>query len=83
MPTDYDDEDLQLVASGVRDACKTFDDEYWSRCDREHEFPWEFYRRMADGGWLGIAIPEEYGGGGRASPRRRSCSRRSRRAARR
>ncbi|MEZ5179955.1 MAG: acyl-CoA dehydrogenase family protein [Acidimicrobiales bacterium] len=28
-------------------------------------FPWDFYRAMADGGWIGIAIPEEHGGGGR------------------
>src|SRR3954449_10840014 len=34
------------------------------RHDRDHEFPWEFYNAMAEGGWVGIAIPEEYGGGG-------------------
>ena len=45
--------------------CADFDDDYWRRCDREHEFPWDFYRAMADGGWIGIAIPEAYGGGGR------------------
>ena len=38
---------------------------YWSECDIEHRFPWEFYRVMAEGGWVGIAIPEQYGGGGR------------------
>jgi acyl-CoA dehydrogenase len=65
VPSDYDDEDLQLVAEGVRDVCKGFDDDYWARCDREHEFPWDFARRMGEGGWVGIAIPEEYGGGGR------------------
>jgi acyl-CoA dehydrogenase len=62
---DYDDEDLDLIAGAVRDACADFDDSYWSRCDEAHEFPWDFYRRMADGGWLGIALPERYGGGGR------------------
>ena len=54
-----------------------FDDEYWMRHDLEHEFPWEFYDAMPTGGWIGIAIPEEYGGGGPASRRRRCCSRRS------
>jgi acyl-CoA dehydrogenase len=49
----------------VRRVCSAFDDEYWARCEADHAFPWEFYRRMAEGGWLGIAIPEEYGGGGR------------------
>jgi acyl-CoA dehydrogenase len=59
------DEDQQLIASAIRDVCSGFDDDYWARCDREHEFPWDFYRAMAAGGWVGIAIPEEYGGGGR------------------
>jgi len=60
-----EDEDLELIAAGVRTACADFDDAYWSGCDTEHRFPWEFYRRMAEGGWLGVALPEEYGGGGR------------------
>ncbi len=58
------DEDQVLVAEGIRKVCSGFGDEYWATCDREHEFPWDFYARMAEGGWLGIAIPEEYGGGG-------------------
>jgi acyl-CoA dehydrogenase len=57
-------EDQQLIAEGVRKVCSGFDDDYWARCDREHEFPWDFYAKMAEGGWLGLAIPEEYGGGG-------------------
>jgi acyl-CoA dehydrogenase len=57
-------EDQILVAEGVRAVCAKFDDEYWARCDEAHEFPWDFYARMAEGGWVGIAIPEEYGGGG-------------------
>ncbi|MEJ3654484.1 acyl-CoA dehydrogenase family protein [Actinomycetes bacterium KLBMP 9759] len=57
--------DDQLIRQGVRDVCSAFDDAYWRACDAEHRFPWEFYRALADGGWIGIAIPEEYGGGGR------------------
>jgi acyl-CoA dehydrogenase len=60
-----EDDDIEAIADGVRAVCGRFDDEYWMRCDAEHRFPWEFYRRMADGGWVGIAIPEKYGGGGR------------------
>ena len=41
-----------------------FDDAYWRECDKEHRFPWEFYQAFADAGWLGIAIPPEYGGAG-------------------
>ncbi len=59
------DEDHEAIADAVRKVCAGFDDDYWARCDAEHEFPWDFYRRMAEGGWVGIAIPEEYGGGGR------------------
>lgn len=58
------DPDHELIAEGVRQRCAPFDDEYWSRCDEAHEFPWDFYRAMADDGWVGMAFPAEYGGGG-------------------
>jgi alkylation response protein AidB-like acyl-CoA dehydrogenase len=32
------------------------------RCVRRREFPWEPLRLVADKGWLGAAIPKEYGG---------------------
>jgi acyl-CoA dehydrogenase len=57
-------EDHDAIREGVRRVCSAFPDEYWRRCDGEHEFPWDFYRAMAAGGWIGIAIPEAYGGGG-------------------
>lgn len=60
-----DDPDLGLIATAVADLCRRFDDEYWSDCDRQHRFPEEFHRAMAEAGWIGIAIPEEFGGGGR------------------
>ena len=58
------DEDHAAIASAVERICADFDDAYWSACDQEHRFPWDFYAAMAKGGWLGIAIPEAYGGGG-------------------
>jgi acyl-CoA dehydrogenase len=58
------DEDHDAIREGVRLACSSFDDDYWRRCDADHEFPWDFYKAMADGGWIGIAMPTEYGGGG-------------------
>ncbi len=58
------DDDLELIRSAVRTLCERFADDYWSACDQEHRFPWDFYRAMAEGGWIGIAIPERYGGGG-------------------
>lgn len=52
------------IRSSVRDLMKKFPDEYWMEHDTSHEFPWEFYNAVAEGGWLGLTIPEEYGGGG-------------------
>lgn len=59
------DDDHTLIVEAVDAVCAGFDDDYWRAKDSDHEFPWEFYRAMADGGWVGIAIPERYGGGGR------------------
>jgi acyl-CoA dehydrogenase len=44
--------------------CAAFDETYWLNKDRDGTFPEEFYRAMAQAGWLGIAMPEEYGGAG-------------------
>src|SRR5688572_17046109 len=60
-----EDEDHVAITDAIRSLCAKFDDDYWSQCDAEHRFPWDFYKRMAEGGWVGIALPEEYGGGGR------------------
>jgi acyl-CoA dehydrogenase len=57
--------DHQLIREGIREVCASFPDDYWAELDRRHEFPWGFYRAMAAGGWIGIAIPEQYGGSGR------------------
>ena len=56
--------DHQAIREGVRQICKDFPDTYWAEKDENHEFPWDFYNAMARGGWIGICIPEEYGGGG-------------------
>ncbi len=55
----------QLIRDTVKKVCADFPDEYWAKCDSDHRFPWDFYNAMAAGGWLGIAIPEAYGGSGR------------------
>jgi acyl-CoA dehydrogenase len=60
----YEDEDHQAIRDAVRHVCASFDDTYWSERDRNREFPWAFYDAMANGGWIGIAMPEKYGGGG-------------------
>ena len=39
-----------------------FDDDYWLQCDKESKFPHKFYEEIANGGWLGICMPKEFGG---------------------
>ena len=62
---DFDEaEHLTRIRHAIREICARFPEEYWRARDSGHEFPWDFYNALAKGGWVGIAIPEEYGGGG-------------------
>jgi acyl-CoA dehydrogenase len=56
--------DQVAIRDGVAAVCKRFGDEYWLACDRDEKFPTEFHRAMATDGWLGVTMPEEYGGAG-------------------
>jgi acyl-CoA dehydrogenase len=55
---------VDAVREGVREACARFDTEYWMKCDAAHRWPSELWAELATGGWLGLAVPEEFGGGG-------------------
>ena len=57
-------EDQELIRKSVAQLCSRFDDHYWMTKDQAHEFPQEFYDAIARGGWLGMTIPEQYGGHG-------------------
>lgn len=57
------EEQTSLVDS-VTKLCAGFGDDYWLERDEKGGFPEEFYRAIAAGGWLGIAMPEKYGGSG-------------------
>ncbi len=59
-----DTPDRSAIRDAIRAICDRFDDAYWSEKDRTHSFPHEFATAIAEGGWLGIAMPEEYGGAG-------------------
>jgi acyl-CoA dehydrogenase len=59
-----EDEHHEAIRAGIRRVCSGFGDDYWSAVDEAHEFPWEFYEQLAAGGWVGIALPAEHGGGG-------------------
>jgi acyl-CoA dehydrogenase len=57
-------EEQIAIRSAVEEVCADFGDEYWLRKDKEGGFPEDFYAAMAKAGWLGIAMPPEYGGAG-------------------
>jgi acyl-CoA dehydrogenase len=52
------------IRNSVRALCDRFDDRYWAEKDRLHEFPHEFADAAAAAGWLGIAMPRQFGGAG-------------------
>jgi acyl-CoA dehydrogenase len=57
-------ENQEAIRDAIQKICANFDDSYWLKKDREGGFPHDFHKAMADAGWLGICIPEEYGGSG-------------------
>jgi len=57
-------EDQIAIREAVGRVCASFDDDYWHDCDRSGSFPEAFRASLIEGGWLGIAMPEEYGGSG-------------------
>ena len=56
--------DQLAIRDQVSRLCSRFDDQYWLDKDEQGGFPHDFYQAMAEGGWLGIAMPEEFGGAG-------------------
>jgi acyl-CoA dehydrogenase len=52
------------IRDAVRKLAARFDAEYWRRRDAEGQFPVDFHRAFAEAGWLGIAMPQEFGGAG-------------------
>lgn len=56
--------DHKELRDAIASYCSKFPDEYWAEKDEKHEFPQDFLETMAKAGFLGLAIPEEYGGGG-------------------
>ena len=56
--------ELEEIRDSVFKLCAKFDDNYWLEKDRAGGFPEDFYQAVGAGGWLGIAVPEAYGGAG-------------------
>lgn len=57
-------EEQTNIREAVMRICEPYDDAFWLERDRVGGFPHELHQAMAKGGWLGIAMPEEYGGSG-------------------
>tara|TARA_Y100001934_G_scaffold121268_1_gene148299 strand:+ start:188 stop:1354 length:1167 start_codon:yes stop_codon:yes gene_type:complete len=57
-------EEQESIRTAVQRICDEFDADYWLERDRDGAFPEAFVRAITDGGWLGIAMPEAYGGSG-------------------
>ncbi|GAB7542069.1 acyl-CoA dehydrogenase family protein [Cupriavidus sp. CuC1] len=54
----------RAIVEAVTQLCSDFGADYWSGLDDEGKFPHAFHQAMAQAGWLGIAMPEAYGGAG-------------------
>src|SRR4029079_5185474 len=63
---------LSAEQEAIRDAVgmigARFGDEYWLAKDRDGGCPDDFHRAFAADGWLGVCIPQEYGGAGLGGP---------------
>ncbi|MEK7795473.1 MAG: acyl-CoA dehydrogenase family protein, partial [Candidatus Hydrogenedentota bacterium] len=57
-------DDQELIRQNVRQLARQFPLEYWREHDKTGEYPKEFLAAFAEAGWLGVAIPEAYGGSG-------------------
>jgi acyl-CoA dehydrogenase len=55
---------LKDVREAARALARKFDLSYWRACDRDEKYPWEFVNAFAEAGWMGLLMPEEYGGMG-------------------
>ena len=57
-------ESAVAVRDGVSKVAAKYDHAYWSRCDEEKRFPQEVWDDLAAGGWIGLSVATEHGGGG-------------------
>jgi len=54
----------EQIREAIAKICARFGDDYWLKKDKEGGFPKELHQALAKDGWLGVAMPEEYGGSG-------------------
>ena len=57
-------EEQAAIKHAVEEICAKYDDHYWLNVDNSGDFPNAFVDDIAQGGWLGVAMPESVGGAG-------------------
>jgi acyl-CoA dehydrogenase len=57
-------EEEKMVVKAAADIAKDFGPEYWREKDKNHKFPEDFWKTLVEAGFVGIVIPEKYGGSG-------------------
>ena len=57
-------EEQQRIREAIGRLCQRFGDDYWLARDQAGGFPADFHQALARDGWLGIAMPEAFGGAG-------------------
>ena len=61
---DFLTQDQEALDETISRICADFGDDYWLARDTDGNYPEKFVAAIADGGWLGIAMPEAHGGAG-------------------
>ena len=56
--------ELDEIRASVRQLCDIFGEEYWLQMERDQGYPTEFVDALTAAGFLGVLIPEQYGGSG-------------------
>ena len=59
-----DASDLEHIRLAVRQLCANYGESYWLEMDRTSGYPTDFVEELAQAGFLGVLIPEQYGGAG-------------------
>ncbi|HEY1738204.1 MAG TPA: acyl-CoA dehydrogenase family protein, partial [Acidimicrobiia bacterium] len=57
-------DDHEMLRAAVLDLAAGFGHDYYARCTREDQRPDELWKAVGDHGFLGVHLPEQYGGGG-------------------
>ena len=52
----------EAIVDSIKALMEKFGDDFWLEHDKTGEYPEDFYQEVAKGGWLGMTMPEEFGG---------------------